>query len=218
MTISSVTSSSAASQAAWVSQAQNNSGAGNAGAAHRPPPPPDGGGLVGAIADALQSIGVTATGAADGGSATGSTDTRGNAAQALGSFLHELMGALHEQGASAQAGGPPPDGQSYGPPGGGQGGSGGPGGGPGRLSADLQSLIAKLGSSSTDSSSSADSAGSTSTESSASSALQNAFSNLLQALGTDASDPSSKLNSFLQTLADKLPSAGSSGNLINTSV
>ncbi|MRV74721.1 hypothetical protein GJ700_23700 [Duganella sp. FT92W] len=232
MNIASVTSSSAASQASSVSQVQQNSGAGGAGPAHRPPPPPDGGALLGAVADALQSIGVTATGAADDGSATASTDgagtnTQGNAAQALSSFLHELMGALHQQGAGGQ-GGQPPDGQAYGPPGGGSGGPGGPGGpggGPGRLAADLQSLISKLGSSSTDGSESTGGTGSTegtdstaSATDSASTTLESAFENLLQALGSDTSGAGGKLASFLQTLADKLPGAGSSGNLINTSV
>ncbi|MBY0241746.1 MAG: hypothetical protein K2X55_20780 [Burkholderiaceae bacterium] len=243
MSIGSVTSSSAVSQSAWVSQVQQQSGTGGAGSVHRPPPPTDGGALLGAVADALQSIGVTTTGTADDGSETAaSSGTQNNAAQALGSFLHELMGALHEQGASGQAGGQGgqlPDGQAYGPPGGGgggpggPGGAGGPGGGPGRLAADLQSLISKLGSSTTDSTAadgtdstdSTDDADSTSTSSatttstaSTSSTLESAFDNLLQALGADSSDAGGKLSSFLQTLADKLPAAGSSGNLINTSV
>lgn len=234
MGIGSITSSGAASQAAWVSQVQQQSGAGSAGPVHRPPPPPDGGALIGAVADALQSIGVTTTGAADDGSDTAaSAETQGNAAQALGSFLHELMGALHEQGAAAQGGGQggqPPDGQAYGPPGsghGGPGGAGGPGAGPGRLAADLQSLISRLGSSSaddtettdgTDGADSTEAAGTTDTTGGSATALESAFENLLQALGSDTSDAGSKLSSFLQTLADKLPGAGSSGNLINTSV
>lgn len=225
MSIGSITSSAAAGKAAWVSQVQQQSGGGGAGALHRPPPPPDGGALVGAVADALQSIGVTATGTADDGSAAAGTDTapQGNAAHALGSFLHELMGALHQQGAAQGGGqgGQPPDDQAYGPPGGGPGGpggaggAGGPPGGPGRLAADLQGLISRLGTSASDS---ADSNAAATATDSASSPLESAFAHLLQALGSDSAGAGGKLSSFLQTLADKLPGAGSSGNLINTSV
>ena len=49
------------------------------------------------------------------------------------------------------------------------------------------------------------------------SALESSFSALLDTLGVDSSDARSKLANFLQTLADKMPQAGSSGNLVNTS-
>ncbi|KQV80820.1 hypothetical protein ASD15_12990 [Massilia sp. Root351] len=182
-------------------------------AARRPPPPPDRGGFVNAIASALESLGLAA---GDGAGSTASTNTgasgaaagSGNAAQALGSFLHELMGALHEQGASAEASATSGESQVYGP----QGGAGGPSG-PGKLEADLQSLIAKLGSSSeTDSSGSTDGAGD------AGSALETSFQSLLDAFGGDTADASGKLASFLQALSDKLSDAGASGNLINTTV
>lgn len=75
-------------------------------------------------------------------------------------------------------------------------------GGPGRLAEDLQSLIASLQSDSS--------------ETNEASSLESSFSALLSAFGADDSDFSTKLASFLQTLADKLPQAGSSGNLINT--
>lgn len=204
MTISSLTSSSAASQLSYAGKlsSANASSSGEGGQVGRRPPPPDGGGFIDAIASALQSLGISSTDstASTSGTArtTGATGTdSGNAAQALGSFLHELMGALHEQGASS----PPPsgEGQAYGPPG---------GGGPGRLEADLQSLISKLGAS-----------GETSeTGETSGSALEASFQSLLEALGSDTSDASGKLASFLQALSDKLPNAGSSGNLINTSV
>jgi hypothetical protein len=84
-----------------------------------------------------------------------------------------------------------------------QGGSGAvAAGGPGRLAQDLQSLAASL-------QGAAPGGG-------ASSPLESAFSSLLDSLGTDSGDANSKLRSFLQTLADKLPQAGGSGNLVNT--
>ncbi len=112
-----------------------------------------------------------------------------SAASALGGFLQQLMTALHEQG-DANGGGPGRPGE----PGG--------AGGPGRLAQDLESLISSLQDDSSDSSSS--------------SALETSFSSLLDALGADGSDSKTKLASFLQSLADKLPQAGSSGNLVNT--
>jgi len=110
-----------------------------------------------------------------------------SAASSLGSFLQELMTSLHEQGEANGAG---PEG------------AGGPGAGPGRLAEDLQSLISSLQD---------DTSGSSGTSS-----LESSFSSLLSSLGADSSDSKSKLASFLQALADKLPQAGSSGNLINT--
>lgn len=159
-----------------------------------PGPPPEASGFVSAIGEALESLGVSDVAASD----------KENAASALGSFLQELMASLHEQGAASGA---RAEGAS-GP--GGPGGAGGPGGlggppgagGPGRLAEDLQSLISSL-------------QGDSSEDSEASS-LETSFSSLLEALGTDSSDAQSKLASFLQTLADKLPQSGSSGNLINT--
>lgn len=189
----------------------------------RPPPPGDGGGLLGAIADALKSIGVDGGEERDGGAesaaATGTTSTEGdtgNAAQALGGFLEDLMDALHAQDSGAMP-------AAYGE---------GPRGGPGKLSSDLQSLIAALddgdtGTAAAESTGSTASAASTagtdstdSTDSTASagsvSALQGSFRSLLGALGSTDVDPDSKLSSFLQTLASKLPSAGGAGNLIDT--
>lgn len=204
MTISSLTSGSAASQLSYVSKPGVSNADGESGqVGNRPPPPPDGGGFIDAVASALESLGIS-----DGGSAGTEASTSGNAAQALGSFLHEMMGALHEHGASSSPSSSSSSGDShgYGLPGG--------AGGPGKLEADLQSLIAKLGSSTeTDSAdSSSDSTGE------AGSSLETSFQSLLEALGGDTSDASGKLASFLQALSDKLPNAGTSGNLINTSV
>lgn len=127
----------------------------------------------------------------------GVTDVAGSdkdsAASALGSFLQQLMASLHEQG---DANGAAAEGAA------GAAGGARPAGGPGRLAEDLQSLISSL---------QGDSSGSGSASS-----LGTSFSSLLDALGADSSDAKSKLSSFLQTLADKLPQAGGSGNLVNT--
>ncbi|NVD97605.1 hypothetical protein [Massilia sp. BJB1822] len=207
MDITSLNSSSAASQLAYAGKTVQNNSAD--GVAARRPPPPDGGGLVNAIADALKSIGVgsaedVAVTGADTDSTNGASGS-GNAAQALGSFLQDLMAALHEQGGAQ--GGPPPYGEAG--LGGGPGGAGGPGpgGGPGKLASDLQGLISKLD-------------GSASSEDetvSGSSTLESSFKSLLQALGGDSADSNTQLSSFLKALANGLPNAGSSGNLINTS-
>ncbi|WP_374583311.1 hypothetical protein [Pseudoduganella sp.] len=148
-----------------------------------PPAPPPGGqppgaeGFINAIGEALQTLG------AGNAAASGKED----AASAMGSFLQQLMDALHEQGAGngAQA----------------EGGFA-PGGGPGRLAGDLQSLAASLQGEAQDGQGGA---------------LGSSFSALLDALGVDSSDAGGKLAGFLQALADKLPQSGSSGNLVNTS-
>ncbi|KQX01816.1 hypothetical protein ASC94_04290 [Massilia sp. Root418] len=226
MTISSLTSSSAASQLSYVSKLNATSGnaSGEGSQVGSRPPPPDDGGFIDAIASALQSLGLSSsdgatadsTGTSSTGADTGEAAGSGNAAQALGSFLHELMGALHEQGTSSSASPPPGGGQAYGPPGGG--GPGGPGG-PGKLEADLQSLVAKLTSGSDTATSEADEAAeATNGAGTGATALETSFQSLLEALGSDTSDASGKLASFLQALSDILPNAGSSGNLINTSV
>ncbi|MBB3120100.1 hypothetical protein [Pseudoduganella violacea] len=206
MNITSLNSSSAASQLAYTGKTAQNSS--TDGVAVRRPPPPDGAGLVNAVADALQSIGVSSAGDAsstgESTDSTGSTSGTSNAAQALGGFLQDLMAALHEQG--GVQGGPPPYGEAG--QGGIPGGAGGPGpgGGPGKLASDLQGLISKLDGGA----SSEDEAESDSTT------LEISFKSLLQTLGSDSSDSSTQLSSFLKALANGLPNAGSSGNLINT--
>lgn len=212
MTINSLTSS-ASSALTYASRVSGTSATSSTRQADgvRPPPPDEGGGLIGAIADALKSIGVDGGEETDASSTTSTESDTGNAAQALGSFLENLMGALHaqngEEGATPAYGEPP------------QGGPG-MGGGPGKLSSDLQSLISALGdaagtTTSTTGSTSTDGTSDTETDSSVS-ALQDSFKSLLTALGGDGADSESKLSSFLQTLSAKLPSAGSSGNLIDT--
>ena len=117
------------------------------------------------------------------------------AASALGGFLQELMASLHAQGEAKGAAAEGTFG-SVGP------GGEGVRGGPGRLAEDLQSLVSSL---------QGDAA-----ETGAASQLEKSFSSLLDSLGADSSDARSKLAGFLQTLANKLPQSGSSGNLINT--
>jgi hypothetical protein len=211
MSISSLTSSTAASQLSYVSKSSSASGDDASGQVRNGPPPPrDGGGFIDAIASALQSIGVsnsdsgTSTTSTTSDSSTDSSASSGNAAQALGSFLHDLMGALHKQGADSSSSG---DKQSYGHH----------QGGPGRMGADLQSLISKLGSGSASDTSGTASTSDTDSEDSTTSSLMTSFQGLLQALGSDTSGASTKLTSFLQALSDKLPDAGASGNMINTS-
>jgi hypothetical protein len=207
MSISAITSSSAATQLNPLNSVSKHSRAdGNAAPTGAPPRPPRGGGFIEAIASALQQIGVDdassgATASTTATSTDGSTDSAsadgGNVAQALGSFLQSLMGALHQQG--GDKGGPPPYGE------------GPQGGGPGKLGADVQSLISKLSSGGTDS---ADGA---------TDDLESSFKNLLDKLSggsTDSTDANTKLASFLQALSNNLQASGgsSSGNLINTTV
>ena len=212
MSINALSSTSAASQLSFLSRAGGGNST-NAAEGARRPPPPDGGGFADAIAEALKSIGVTDTSASGTSSATStdaaeSTDGTDTVADALGSFLQSLMGALHAQ-SSGQPEAPPPYSEAAG-----QG-----GGGPGKLESDLQSLIAKLGSGGT--ATSADSADGTD----AVSDLETTFQNLLDRLGggsatasADGTDAGTKLAAFLEALSSKVGGSGASGNLVNTTV
>jgi hypothetical protein len=247
MSINALSSSSTVSQMSFLNKTGATSGSGGCGPVQGGPPPggrPDGGGLVAAIANALKEIGVTSstgssasstdastaattdsTAAASSTGDTSSTDGS-NVAQALGSFLQSLMGALHAQGGASENG-PPPygEGQQAQAMGGACG-----GGGPGRLASDLQSLISRLGNgtatASTTSSTSATSASGTddTTATNATSDLESTFKNLLDQLsgsgstGGSSADSNDKLASFLQALSNNLSGAGTSGNLINTTV
>ncbi len=179
MNISSLTSSAASQPGATSRLSATSATSGTRQTREMPPPPPDGGGFASAIADALTSIGVD-----------GSAASTNEATEALGSFMEDLMGALHGQSTATEP-------SSYGEA---------PQGGPGQLSTDLQSLISTLGSDSTDATDST-------------TALQGSFKELLTALGSDgedSSDTTAQLTSFLQALSGKLPAAGNRGNLINT--
>lgn len=214
MSISALSSSNLAATQASAFSRIGSSGASATGAADGGTRPhrPDGGAFMDAISSALSSLGISlddvkssgasTTGAASDETATDVTDTAstsatGDAGQALGAFLHQLMSTLHAQnGSSKPPEGEPPSGP---PPSGGK-------GGPGNIESDLQSLIQKLGSSSSDSSDS----------DSGTSALQSSFSTLLQTLGGSSSGSSDKLASFLQSLSSSMGGASSSGNLVNT--
>jgi hypothetical protein len=182
----------------------------------------DGSTFISAIASALSDIGVSAP--STGGASTGATTA--DPAQALGGFLQTLMQTLQSQNAGAQQGaqgdsavagtdatatqGAAPA-HAHGHHGGGKG---------GHMQADLKSLIASLGSTSTDgtasSATAADATSTAATATGATSELAGSFKNLLGALGVDSANSSAKLGQFLQTLSSKLESSGPSGNLVNT--
>ncbi|AQR69918.1 hypothetical protein BZG29_17480 [Janthinobacterium sp. LM6] len=213
MSISALSSTSAASQLSAFSRLGGGSNTGStSGAGGTRPSKPDDGAFLDAISSALSSIGVTVD-ASDGDSATEGTGAAGSGdvGQALGAFLHQLMGSLHAQSGGAtgaqEEGGEPPSGP---PPG------GGARGGPGNIESDLQSLLQKFSTSGNDGSDSAQSADSSVTD------LQSSFASLLSALGGDEGGGSSKLGSFLQALSGSLGAASAggslsaSGNLVNT--
>lgn len=192
----------------------NGQGNGNCEAGGVQGGPPPGGKLDSAVLQALSDIGIVTgdSSSSDSSTTTGdstSTDTgTSNIASAFQSFMHTLMSTLHAQSASGQTDSSSGSdsstvGQVQGdrpPP---------PPGGAGRMESDLESLIQKLSSSSTDSSSS--------TADSGTSDLQSSFQNLLTALGaTSSADTGSTLNKFLQALETRMQGASSSGNVVNT--
>lgn len=184
---------------------------------------PEDNGFFDAVSSALSSIGVTipdgsSTGASstDGSTSTSATAGSSDAGQALGAFLHQLMGTLHAQG-GGQAQGEGGEGKVAGAGGHHHGGGHG---GMGHIESDLQSLVQKLSSGSSDSSSTDGSASTTDTSSDSSvSGLQSSFANLLTSLGASSDGSNAKLSSFLQSLSGSLEGATSlptSGNLVNT--
>jgi hypothetical protein len=194
-----------------------------------PPPPggPGGGGLLSAISNALSQIGVTdqssATGSTDStGSDDSSTSTTQDPAQALASFMQNLMAALHAQGASSpqQSGDADGDGGNATQAASGVRGGHHHHGGAGKMEADLSSLIQNLSSSTSsatsDSSSTDQTSTTSSTVSSADSTLQQSFSSLMQALGNTNSNAT--LTGFLQALQSNMQGAGPAGNVVNTKV
>lgn len=158
----------------------------------------DGSTFINAIASALSDIGVTASSTGGAASATGATTdaTTADPAKALGSFLQTLMQTLHSQAANNDATATQGAAPAHAHHGGGKG---------GHVLADLKSLIASLGSASTDA-----------TAASSTADLAGSFKNLLGALGVDSADSGAKLGQFLQTLSAKLESSGPSGNLVST--
>ena len=206
MSISALSSSSAATQLSAFNRVSgsNTGSADSVGGA--PPPRQDDKGFLDAVSSALSSIGVTLPDTASSDSTGADTSTPGSsdAGQALGAFLHQLMGSLHAQGGSGASAGADKDGDKDG--------GGARARGHGNIKSDLQSLIQTLSSG-------------TGSDNSSVSDLQSSFSSLITALGGGAStsgDSSAKLSSFLQALSGSLGASGSSaslpssGNLVNT--
>ena len=136
MSISALSSTSAASQLNAFSRlggGSSSTASNTSGVDGARPPKPDDGTFLDAISSALSSIGVTVD-ASDSGSdtATSESGASGDVDQALGAFLHQLMGSLHAQSAGSA-------------------------GGPGNIESDLQSLLQQLASSGGDAGDSADS-------------------------------------------------------------
>lgn len=245
MTINVITQNSAAVSSNYSEVNSNRSG-------QKPPPlgRENGGGgrgvgvgrLLGAIANALRSLGqvqssaattttnsvnqssqsandVNSTLAADESSSNdaNSADNANNASQALGTFLQDLMAALQQ---SSSVGGP---GKGAPPPADFDGGGGGP------LARDLQNLMNRLSSSndkqttnltsSATSTTASDSTSATSSDTTQSNteALSQSFSNLLDALGLSNQDSNASLQNFLQTILSQVSQGGRQGNFVNTS-
>lgn len=175
------------------------------------------GNLVNAIASALQNLASTSASSSTADSGTSSTSDSSSsasnttdsssAAQALGTFLQNLMSALQQQSPQANGNPPPP------PPPPSQTGSiddQGP------IAKDLQKLIASLSSDSS-SSTSTTSSDSSATSSVNSTKLQSSFEQLLSALNINKSSGNSQLQSFLQDVMTQVSGRGAQGNWINTS-
>jgi len=198
-----------------TNQATNTAGASsgnNIGAAQ--PAAPRGGDFLNAIAQALTQIGAGSN--ADNSTSTSSSSSSSqDPSQALLSFMHTLMQALHAQnGATATAhNGTDSDGDNDGSRASGVGGSG-------RhhhhLQANLQSLISELSSSSGGSSSSNSDTSDVSSSDSTISSLQQSYQNLLNALGDTGS--TTTLGDFLQAFSNNLQDASTVGGLVKTQV
>jgi hypothetical protein len=204
VSISALSSSSAATQLSAFNRVSGSNTGSTYSVGGARPPRQDDKGFLDAVSSALSSIGVTLpeTASSDSTSADSGTASSSDAGQALGAFLHQLMGSLHAQdGAGAGAGaGADKDGD--------KGGGGGRAWGHGNIKSDLQSLIQTLSSG-------------TGSDNSSVSDLQSSFSSLITALGGSTS-ASAKLSSFLQALSGSLGASSSSaslpssGNLVNT--
>jgi hypothetical protein len=155
-----------------------------------------------AIAQALTSIGVTPADAS--GPASASTGTANSPQQAPQACAQALFGALHDQTNGAAGGG----GVKH------AGGGHHHGGGAGKVESGLQNLIQQLGASGT-ASSAGDGTSTATSDNSDLSKLQDAFNNLVSANGGTSGNAS--LTSFLQSMAQSLQAAPSSGNVVNTS-
>lgn len=152
---------------------------------NRPPPPPAGGNIFKAVTQALSSIGALDSQDASNTSSDSGSNTK--VVQAFGTFMNDLMGALHQH---AQAGGTQlPDGAAAQRP---------PGPPPG-MAQGSQSLLQQYGAPS---------------DSGDTSVLQSSFQSLLSAMGVTNSNAT--LQNFLSALSTKMNGASASGNVVNT--
>jgi hypothetical protein len=180
-----------------------------------PPGTPPTGGLLGAVVNALSEIGVLSSSSPSetGESSDASSSSTQEPPRALADFMHGLMAALHAQAAHSSRAQAPldSDGDLDGSTPSETGDAPHTAGGRHRpnIAADLQSLIQRLSTSTTDSST-------TITGNGTVSHLQQTFDALLTALGT--SDNEATLSSFLGALANNLPGATSVGNAVSTTV
>lgn len=181
-----------------------------------PPGPPLGGDFLNAIFQALTQIGAgestdttTSSTADSSSSSSSSTASSSDIAQALGSFMQNLMGALHDQSSSTASGsGTETDSEDDGS--GNTSGTRSAGHHRPNIENDLQSLIQKLQGSSSTSSTSTTAADFTQSE------LEQSFQNLLSALGGGSSSSEATLTNFLQAFADNMSGSSTSGSVIST--
>ena len=159
---------------------------------------PQAGNLFSAVTQALSAIGALETqNPTDTSTGSGRNAT---IVQAFGTFMNDLMGALHQQ---TQAGGAPSSGSAEkqhrpsGPP-------PDPSGPSPGLAQGAQSLVQQLGTT----------ANTAASESGDASVLQNSFQALLDAMGVSNSQAS--LQNFLSALSSNLAGASTSGNVVNT--
>lgn len=171
----------------------------DAASGNRPPPPPQGGNIFTAVTQALSSIG--ALDSQDASSTGSGSDSGGNSkvVQAFGTFMNDLMGALHQHaraGGAQSSHGPVAQGPSGLPP--------DPFGPPPGMGQGLQSLSQQHGA---DQNSATSDSGDTS-------ALRNSFQSLLSAMGVTSS--SATLQNFLSALSSNMSGVSASGNVVNT--
>lgn len=177
-----------------------------------------GGRLAQAITQALAQLQTSSDATGTDTSSNPDSASTQNMQQALGAFMHNLFAVLHAQGgAPAQSGNntdkvSDAENNASGPVQG-EGGRHHHHGGAGKLESGLQNLIQQLSSASGQASGDAGNPGAGSSNPALDS-LQQSFNNLLAADG--AASGSASLGSFLQSLEQRVPSAPSNGNAINT--
>lgn len=185
-----------------------------------------GGGFINALATALSQIGINSTSSSSSNGDSSSSSSSQNPAQALVSFLQDLMAALQSQngGQLPTSTGTDSDNDNDGSSASTIGGTSGHHHHHNRLEANLQGLIQQLSSSSSNSTASTSTDASTSTTNSAISgssttsstlsSLQQSFQNLLTAYGDTGN--STSLQNFLQAFANNLDGSKPVGKVLQT--